>query len=122
MKKLAIALLFASLLFASGCATSPRCWEFSLVDLDLRSEEQIKADAEKHRAEVAPAAQPEAAQPKAFVPPEWLQPVLDVLGIIKGRLRVLSFGWTTHQCPTACQQTAAPVAPTPVPAPPSAHK
>jgi hypothetical protein len=72
-------LLLALVLASSGCGSMSR-GSLTLVDIDLRTPEQILADKEQ-----APAV--------AREPAEWYDFIIKAISVIKGRIRVLSVDW-----------------------------
>lgn len=94
MKKLVISILVLNVLFSLGCATSKG--RFSLVDVDLRTPEQILAyQNEADIVYLADGVTPAPATLSAVVPvpAPWYDIVVKIVEVIKGRVRILSFEW-----------------------------
>lgn len=83
-------LLIALMVFLlSGCATKGR---FAVLDLDLRTPEQIEASvAENTIIYTCTNNIPAVAQPKVSVDP-W-DIIVRIISVVKGRLRILSIEW-----------------------------
>ena len=87
MKQVATLLLVA--LLGSGCISAGR---FAVVDLDLRSPEQIVAgEVEAAVIYGAPATSEEPVEPVANK--SWMRFLAPIIEVFDGRLRILSFEW-----------------------------
>jgi len=88
-----IVILIVAAIVGSGCASPGR---FALLDLDLRTPEQIEAY--KTEAQVPygvnEAATQEVVSPKVVSVWSFLAPIIQVF---KGRIKVLSFEWKGNQ-------------------------
>jgi len=92
MKKYIVATLILSACLFTGCATDKG--RFSLIDLDLRTPEQIVASEKENNVIYQGTNQvPVEAEAKAF-PVEYLFKFLEV---VKGRLRILSLEWKSKE-------------------------
>jgi hypothetical protein len=88
------------LVFVSGCATV-RCGKsvvrFSLVDIDLRDKDQIAASAAADNGQTVATAKGVSG---------WWDVVVEILGAIKGRVRVLSY--ESVCCSPCCTNSVKP--------------
>lgn len=85
----AVATLILSLLFGSGCR-SPGC--VALVDIDLRTPEQIEASRAADTAVFGAGAESAQTQ-KAALPLAWWEALFKMVTDIEGRVRLLYVAW-----------------------------
>lgn len=93
MKNTIFVLLLSVLLCSVGCATKGR---MSLIDLDLRTPEQITAyQQESHDVyafNTPTNAENVIVEPKSIPAPTW-DIIVKIVEVFKGRIKILSFEW-----------------------------
>jgi len=95
MNKIFLFLITVSLLFLSGCASIGKC-RFSLIELDLRTPEQIMAGTVENTAIYEGTNKPPQIiekTPRSFP----IEIIFKFLEVIKGRIKIISLEWKSNQ-------------------------
>ena len=89
MKKIVMVVAMVSVISLAGCTTG----RMALVDLDLRTPEQITSYQVEAAIPYCRTNQPPvAAESKSLIATTW-DDIIKVLEVVKGRLRILSIEW-----------------------------